>query len=245
MSNTFFKGIAEGVINNLPAILTGTAVVSGVSTVGYSIWSGWRIKEITEDESIDNKTKVKKIAIVSVPTLAGTIFTSGCAIAAQKENSKRLAVLAAGAAGAATLVNEDTKEKVLDLVDKNHKVHRGRKDVKANIAVGSNEVIEIEDTNTGYRFKTTLSDLWFEVNRFNDELSSMIGTGDNLTISDFYCRLLGESYSVLPALELVKFGTHVNFDGMYDKAVLLSIELDSRLDENMKPIYTMSYDYLD
>lgn len=246
MSNAFLQGITEGVINNLPAILTGASVVTGVSTVAYSTWAGWKIKEITEDESIDNKTKVKKVAIVSIPTVLGTTLACGCAIVAHKENSKRLAVLAASAAGAATLVSDDTKEKILDVVDKDHKIHRTKKsEVKSNITVGSNEEIEIEDEVTGYRFKTTLSDLWFTANQFNDDLLNIIGTGEHMSIADFYERLLGEGYRSCSSHELVKFGSDVSWDSNhFDKNVILSIQLDSRLDDNMKPIYTMSYDYL-
>lgn len=246
MSNGFWKGITEGVIENLPAILTGASVVVGVGTVGYSNWAGWKIKEITEDESIDNKQKAKKIAIISVPTVLGTVLASGCAIAAHKENSNRLAVLAAGTAGAVTLVNDETKEKILDVVDKDHKIHRAKKsEVKSNITVGSNEEIEIEDQVTGYRFKTTLSDLWFTANQFNDDLLNVIGTGEKMSIADFYERLLGEGYNACSAHELVKFGSDVSWDSNhFDKNVILSIQLDSRLDEHMSPIYTMDYDYL-
>lgn len=246
MSNTFWKGITEGFVKNLPAILTGGTIVVGIGTVAYSTWAGWKIKEVTEDETIDNKTKVKKIIVLSLPIALGAGAATGCAIAAQKENSKRIATLAVGAAGAVTLANDETKEKVLEMIDKNHKIHRSeKKNEKANIAVSTDEVIEIYDNNTGYRFKTTLSDLWFEVNRFNEELSRMIGTGDTLSISDFYARLLGDSYGCLPAHELVKFGTPLNYQMEYDRAVMLTINLGSMLDENMKPIYTMDYDYLD
>lgn len=247
MKNAFWKGLAEGLNRNLPAILTGVSVITDVCTVGYATWSGWKIKEVTEDESLDTKTKVKKIAILSVPVVAGTALSSGCAIAAHKENSKRYTALAITAgAGALSMVNEDTKDKVLEMVDKDHKIHRSKKkDVKSNITASHNEVIEIEDEVTGYKFKTTLADLWFAVNRFNDDVSALIGTGETKSISDFYERLLGDEYEQRPAHELIKFGTALGRDMCYDKAVVLSIQLDSRLDDNLKPVYTMSYDYID
>lgn len=245
MSNTILKGITEGFIKNLPAILTGTTVVTTIGTVSYSIWAGWKIKEVTEDETIDNKAKVKKITVLSLPIALGTGLASGCAIAAHKENSKRIATLAVGAAGAMTLASDETKEKVLEVVDKNHKLHKAnRSDVKSNISVNSDEVIEIEDLVTGYRFKTTLSDLWFTVNRFNEDLSSMLGTGDTMNIAEFYRKLLNDEYREIPSHELIKFGSDTNWEGIYDKNVILSIQLDSKLGDDLKPIYTIDYDYL-
>lgn len=245
MSNTFLKEITEGFVKNLPAILTGTTVLVGTSTVVYSTWAGWKIKEVTEDETIDNKTKVKKIAILTLPIVIGTGAASGCAIAAHKENSKRIATLAVGTTAAMTLASDETKEKVLDIVDKNHKVHKAKnKDVKSSISVNSDEIIEIEDLVTGYRFETSLADLWFTVNHFNEELSNMLGTGDTMNLAEFYRNLLGDKYHNIPSHELIKFGSDTNWEGVYDKNVILSIQLDSKLGEDLKPIYTMDYDYL-
>lgn len=246
MSNEFIKGITEGFIKNLPTILTGTTVVVGLGTVGYSTWAGWKIKEITEDETIDNKTKVKRIAILSTPIVIGATAASGCAIAAQKENSKRFAALAAGAAGAITLTSDETKEKALELIDKNHKIHRAKKkETKANISVNSDEVIEIRDMVTGYKFKTTLSDLWFTANHFNEDMASgLLGTGETRSIAEFYRSLLGDEYDNIPSHELIKFGSDISWEGVYDKNVILSIQLDSELGPDLKPIYTMDYDYL-
>lgn len=245
-NNAFIKGLTEGFIKNLPAILTGTTVVTGVGTVVYSVWAGWKIKEVTEDETIDNKTKTKKIVILSIPTVLGAATASGCAIAAQKENSKRIATLAVGAAGAITLASDETKEKALELIDKNHKIHKAkRSEVKSNISVNSDEVIEIKDLVTGYKFKTTLADLWFTVNRFNDDIASgLLGTDDTRTLAEFYRSLLGDSYDNIPSHELIKFGSDKSWEGIYDKNVILSIELGSELGEDLKPIYTIDYDYL-
>ena len=245
--DALLKQVAEGLEKNLPAILTGGSVVTELCTVGYSVWAGWKIKEITENEKLDTKTKVKKIALVSAPVAVGTAVSSGCAIAAHKENTKRYAALAVTAtAGVASLAkNDEAKDKVLDVVDRDHKIHRTKKDEKSNITANSNEVIEIYDEVTGYKFKTTLSDLWFTVNRFNDEVCAYINTGETVSIDKFYDTLLGESYDAVPAHELIKFGNKISYMDRDEAPVVLSIQLDSRLDENMKPIYTMTYDYID
>lgn len=246
MSNAFWKGMAEGLNKNLPAILTGVSVLTEVCTVGYSVWSGWKIKEITDNEELDNKTKVKKVALLSVPAVAGTAVSSGCAIAAHKENSKRYAALAITAgAGALSMVNEDTKDKVLEMVDKDHKIHKAkRSDTKSNITAASNEVIEILDEVTGYKFKTTLADLWFSVNAFNDEVTGLAAAGETVKISSFYERLLGDTYEYVPAHDLIKFGAKTGYDFNMSGIVILSVQLDSRLGDDMKPIYTMNYDYI-
>lgn len=248
MNNTFIKSITEGMIKNLPAILTGVSVVSEVGTVTYSVWAGWKAKEITEDDSIDNKQKVKKIALLSVPTIFGTLLSGGCAIAAHKENGKRFAALTvSGTAGAILMASDETKDKALDLIDKNHKIHRRitNEGVKSNINTDSTEVIDIYDEVTGYKFQTSLSDLWFTVKRFNDEVSQIIGTGETRTIGDFYDYLLGSKYERIPSHELVKFGTDISYEGNYDNAAILSIELGSRLGDDLKPVYTINYDYIE
>ena len=246
MSNTFWKGITEGFIKNLPAILTGGTIVVGLTTVAYSTWAGWKIKEVTEDETIDNKTKVKKIVVLSLPIALGAGTATGCAIAAQKENTKRLAALAVGATGAATLANEDTKEKVLEMVDKNHKLHKAKKSgEKANISVNSDKVIEVHDLVTGYRFKTNLNQLWFATRQFNDSIADgLLDSPETKSIAEFYKILLGDEYDNIPSHELVRFGTDSNWEGVYDKNVLLSIELGSELGNNLEPYYTIDYDYL-
>ncbi len=246
MKNAFLKGLAEGLNKNLPAILTGVSVLTEVGTVGYSVWSGWKIKEITEDEELDNKTKVKKIVLLSIPTVAGTIISGGCSVAAHKESSKRYAALAVTAgAGAISMANEETKDKVLELVDKDHKVHKAKRSgTKANITAANDEVIEILDEVTGYKFNTTLADLWFSVNAFNDEVIAVASDGNMTKLSAFYEHLLGDKYSYVPAHDLIKFGSKNGDNFIMNDIVILSVQLDSKLDDNLKPIYSISYDYI-
>jgi hypothetical protein len=87
--------IKKGIEENLPTILTATGVVTGLGTIGYSVYAGYKIKEIVDDETLDKKQKRKKIIITSIPTVGGAVVSTACNVLAGKENANRYAALGA------------------------------------------------------------------------------------------------------------------------------------------------------
>ena len=237
MKNEMVTDILKKVDEHLPGILVVGGVVIGVATVAYSVYAGFKIKEVVSDEDLDTKEKAKKIAIISAPAVLGTVASSTCEVCAHKEQTKRYAALGTliAASRAESLVGSDKVEKVKEVVT-------GKKDKgtpeKAPYPEGvkPGDVIRIHDNETGYEFNTTLSRFMGAVSEFN---SSDLNRAQP-SIADFYELLLGEeNYEHCSAHDHIIFGVRFN-----DEIVTFAPEFNGGLTDDMRLIYTISYDYI-
>lgn len=230
--NNLLTMVKEGFDENLPSILTAGSVVTMIATAGYAVYAGWKIKEIADDKELETKTKVKRIAFLSLPIAGGAAVSGACAIGANKQNKERYAALTALVATGASAVNkEEIGEKVSEITGKKQKKHKAFVDQPVN----ENETITVTDSITGYKFTTTLADFWRSQRLFNEMVSC---NAENYSLSCFYEELLGDRYIKPDIHDDITFGT--DWEG---KTVLFNPEFDVELDGNMKPQYTISYDY--
>lgn len=221
------ENLTGAIDENLPTILIVGGIVTGLTTIGYSVYAGSKIKEVKSDEKLSKKEKAIKIAKLSFPIVAGAGLMTACDILAHKKYEAKYGELLA-LYGVAKFDGKKLKEeasKILGEPDK--KVEKKLQDIPEPI----NRTIEMKDLVTGYRFKTTMQDFWDAVNVVN----SMAGA-ETVDMGIFYENLLGNQYECADAHENIKFG-------IYCDTTSLRPEFGSELDENLKPIYTITYDH--
>lgn len=231
------NGIAENVMrkvkDNLPTIFTGASIVAGVSTIGYSVFAGWKIKETVDNKELDKKEKTKKIVKVSIPTVAGTVITVVCNVASHKEHMRKYAG-AMALYGLTKVDSEEFKEEMRKIVGK-EKVEeverdiRSQKIVEPNVPANCN--VRIRDDVTGYSFETTMNDFWNAVNTINEYAQS-----DETSIAQFYEELLGKSYEFADIHERITFG----YEGSVGS---FRPSFAAAMTDDMKLIYTITYPY--
>lgn len=237
MKNELVMDILKKADEHLPGILVVGGVVIGVATVAYSVYAGFKIKEIVSDEELETKEKAKKIAIVSAPAVLGTIASSACEVCAHKEQTKRYAALGTliAASRAESLVGSDKVEKVKEVVTGKKSEEKSKKVLYPNVEPA--KIITIRDCETGFTFQTTMRDFMEKVNEFN---TTYINSSHLPTIADFYEMLLGElNYDRCSIHEHIAFGIRYN-----DQIMPFVPEFDSGMDENMNLIYRINYDYI-
>lgn len=234
MKNGMVESIMRKVKDNLPTIFTGASIVTGVSTIGYSVFAGWKIKETVDNKDLDKKEKTKKIVKISLPTIGGTAATVFFNIAAHKEHMHKYA--GALALYGATKVDSDKfKEEMKKIVGK-EKVEEVERDIQGKREVlepniPTNSKITIRDDVTGYSFQTTMIEFWEAVNKVNEYAQS-----DEVSIAQFYEELLGKEYTYADIHDRITFG--------YDCSVgSLRPSFSAALDDSMKPFYCIMYPY--
>lgn len=232
MKKNVLETIKKGIEDNLPTILTATGVVTGLGTIGYSVYAGYKIKEIVDDEKLDKKQKRKKIIITSIPTVGGAVVSTACNILAGKENANRYAAL--GAMYAASKLDGDIfKQEATKIIGKD-KVEEIEKNISKKNPIPSgpkNRRAHFIDQVTGYEFDTTLQAYLDAVKKFNQ-----MATIEELPISSLYEELLGDDYTYVEMHDHVRFGIDTS-------SPYLSPEFDGALDDNMVPCFSVTYDY--
>lgn len=227
-----------GVVDeNLPAILTYGGVLTAMATTGYSVWAGWKIKEVVEDETLDQKQKTIRIAKLSLPILGGAVISGTCVVSAHKEHEARY-VGVAGLYAASKVDKKKLEEKAKELIGE-EKVEEIKKEIKQDeikkkcdpVAPGVplDKPIWIHDTVTGYVFQTTMADFWDTVSEFNDLLDS-----ERSDIGHFYEMLLGDKYEYANVHDDVEFGLGTNCAGF-------SPHLGSEVARDLTQVYTIEY----
>lgn len=237
MKNEMVTDILKKVDEHLPGILVVGGVVIGVATVAYSVYAGWKIKDVVSDEKLETKEKAKKIAIISAPAVLGTVASSACEVCAHKEQTKRYAALGTliAASRAESLVGSDKVEKVKEVVTGKKSKEKPEKALYPNVE--PTKTITIRDSETGFTFNTTMRDFMAAVNEFN---TTQVNSINLPTIADFYELLLGEDhYDRCSVHEHIAFGIRFN-----DQMMPFLPEFDGGLDDDMNLIYRISYDYI-
>lgn len=242
MKTNLLNNLRKAIDDNLPTVLTGTGVVIGVTTVVYSIFAGWKIKEVVEDEKLEKKDKIKKTVVISAPVLIGTVASTACVVGAHKEHAKRYLALS-GLYAASRLDAEKLKEKAVEIIGED-KVNEIKKEVmkdniksdvrssSENLNVQVGDEIIIHDLVTGYVFKTTLNKFWTMVHEIND-----LAETESVPMATFYERLLGkEEYRHAASYDDIGFGNGEDVGSFRPR-------LDSELTSDMKNIYTIEYPY--
>jgi hypothetical protein len=233
MKNGMFNEIMRKVEDNLPAILTGVGVATGITTIGYSIFAGWKIKEAVDDKELDKKQKRTKVIKLAVPVIGGAAISATCHIVAHKKSASKLAG-AMALYGATKIDSDKFKEEAKKLIGEDRV-----KDIEEDICkrkvveplVPSNGKITIRDDVIGYTYETTLIDFWESVNKFNEEVQS-----DTLSIASFYEDLLGKDYDYANTHDHVTFGYGsgvASFRPSFSAAMM----------DDMHLIYCISYEY--
>ena len=236
MKNDLVMDILKKADEHLPGILVVGGIIVGIATAGYSVYAGWKIREIASDEDLETKEKAKKIALISAPAVIGTVAASTCEICAHKEQTKRYAALGTliAASKAESLIGEEKASKIKDVIKGK------RKPEKASYPdnVEPSKVITIRDCESGFTFNTTLRDFMQAVAEFNADYVKM---DNHPSIAEFYGLLLGEEhYDHCSIHEDIKFG--MNYD---DGMIAFAPEFDGGMADDMKLIYRISYDYID
>ena len=241
MKNKLIGNLLTKVDKNLPTILTGISVVSGIVTAGYALYAGFKMKEDLMDIPEDAKTidKVKKVAPRMIPVVIGMTATAGCAIAANHENGKRYAAVATALAAtkidAAKLQHkaeellgveksEELKEKLKNSDD--------TKKAYAQLMANADKRMVFHDLESGYFFRTTLNEFLFAQKRFNDK----IDVNNDGSIADFYGLLLGDDFVEASAYNDIIFGKNMSQQHF-------NPTIDVELGPEMQPFYTISYNY--
>lgn len=237
MKNELVMNILKKADEHLPGILVVGGIIVGVTTVAYSVYAGWKIKEIASDEELEVKEKAKKIALISAPAVIGCVAASACEVCAHKEQTKRYAALGTliAASKAESLVGKEKVDEIKEAVT--GKKSSGKPE-KAHYPEGvkPGDVIRIHDDETGFEFNTTLVDFMTAVTEFNSQNLNMIQP----TIADFYELLLGEDgYDHCSAHEHIMFGVRFN-----DEIIAFAPQFEGGLTDDMKLIYRISYDYI-
>lgn len=242
MKTNLLNNLMRAIDDNLPTVLTVTGIIVGVTTVGYSVYAGWKIKEVVEDEKLEKKDKIKKTVIVSAPVVIGTVASTACIVGAHKEHAKRYLALS-GLYAASRLDAEKLKEKAVEIIGED-KVDEIKKEVRKdnikndvrtsseNLNVQVGDEIIIHDLITGYVFKTTLNDFWTEVREIND-----IAENETVAMATFFEQLLGkEKYQHASTYDDIGFGAGQEVGSFRPR-------LDSELTSDMRNIYTIEYPY--
>ena len=232
MKKNVLETIWKGIDENLPTILTVAGTITGLGTIGYSVYAGYKIKETVDDDKLDKKQKRKKIILTSAPVVGGAVVATACNVIAGKENARRYAAL--GALYAATKLDGDIfKQEAAKIIGKD-KVEEIEKDISKKNPIPSgpkNRRAHFIDQVTGYQFDTTLQAYLDAVSKFNQ-----MAAVEELSIASLYEELLGDDYTYVDMHDHVRFGIDTS-------TPYLSPEFDGTLDDNMVPCFSITYDY--
>lgn len=234
MKNGMVESVTRKLKENLPTIFTVASIVAGVTTIVYSVYAGYKIKETVENKDLDKKEKVKKVVKTAVPVVAGAVVTVTCQVASHKEHVQKCAG-ALALYGATKIDSDNFKEEMKKLVGK-EKVAEVERDIrnKENVVepqVPTNVTITIQDDVTGLTFETTMLDFWEAVNKINEEAQ-----GDTVSIAQFYEELLGKKYCFADIHDRITFG----YDG---SVVSFRPSFSASMRDDMKLCYAITYPY--
>lgn len=247
--NDFINKATTTIDKNLPTILTGVSVVSGIATAVYSVYAGFQIKKAWDKLPEDATTldKVKAAAPWVIGTATGITVSAGTAIAANHESGKRLA--AAGLVVASTKLDmqklQDKTKEILGEEKAKEVEEELKKDPKTANAYGNyisnkDKRMTFRDTNTGYFFRSSMRDIEYTKRKFNNELSlHKDDEGYTQSMAEFYDRLLGDDYDEIPVHTNVLFGEKFKDP----KAMMLDIEYEYEVGPDMEPICAINYSY--
>lgn len=244
--------ILETIDRNLPTICTGLSAGLSLVTVGYSIWAGYQLKGAFDDFDEDTKTeeKVKTVAAYMAPAVVGGVAAAGFAIAANRENDRRMLAMAGTVAALkmdkdkARETLEDFKNKTKELLgeEKATEVEEAVADdtIKKNVSkcgivpatIETDKRVRFHDEETGYVFYTTLRKFQMAMNVINERCCTK-----TQSMEDFYLELLGDDYEPTPLHNSIGFGS-----GCPDAKCFMP-EFEGETAEDMSLGYRISYDY--
>lgn len=234
-----FEKLRGRIDENLPTILTGVGVISGLVTIGFAVYAGWKIHETVEDESKDTKQKAKSIVKVSIPVAAGAAVATTCTIAANKQSLARIAA-ASSVIAVSKIDKEETKKKIEDITGVkigNDDKREQKSETVATPPNVSNLKVRMKDGMTGLRFEASMNDFWKAVASFNAEIGE-----DESNMLEFYEKIIGDKYGIdyMPIYENMKFGGYG-----YNPPTFQPRFTRCEIDGDMQPVYVFVYDYSD
>ena len=238
MKNSFgaLKNLEAMLNENLPHILSGTAVV-GVVTTSIAAVKAWeRVKQISKSDLYSDE-KAKLIIKTLLMPVASGLITIGCIVSADVVNTKRYsAVLAAYAATQSELPK--VKE-TLAIEDKNSKVKDDNTDTKdvgcKNPYTNDTRVYKVVDLETGYEFHSSVALL----KDAEKVVEKMVVDEGGCSLEDFYNQAEYGKYDrwVPNIAEDIRW----TIDGWRNNHMNLVIE--SQIDDVGEVYLTISYDH--
>lgn len=209
MKVNVFEFIEKKLDEVSPGVLTGLSIASMIGTVLYSVWAGYQIAEILNEEDTEPIEKAKKIVPVAAPIIVGATFSGATGYLAHKKHLKA----AAATASMLAMYQKDNKylqtfkdkaEEKLG-VKKSEEVHH---ETEGAIHAMSNQppmgyLTKWLDEVTGFTFWATPEEVDVAAEVYNEEFNNL-GEDDQregLPISRFYEILLGGKYVHMRAHE--------------------------------------------
>lgn len=240
----FWNNVGVKLNQNLPAILTGTSIVTGIATSILAVYEGMKLnEELTAlPDDATNVDKAKVIARRTIPVAVGAAISVGTCYAAHHESTKRYVALA-GTLAIANAEKKDLlnfKEKAEEVLgkEKSEEIEKEVKEEKRErttammAGMSPNRTITIHDLETGYVFDTCLRDWYDAIETFNRDLDC-----SQKLVEDFFIELLDKGHGVY---DLPKcYGDWiVGYDTTSPSFIP---ELGIECGPNMEPIYTIEY----
>lgn len=247
-NNTFLETIDR----NLPTICTGASAIIGLMTTGYSIWAGIKIKEASDgwDSDTPSSEKIVTVAKYAAPAVVGGVAAAGFAIAANRENDRRMLAMA-GTVAALKMDKDKARETLEDFKNKTKEILGEEKATEVEEAVADDTIkknvskcgivpstietdkrVRFHDAETGYIFYTTLRKFQMAMNVINERCCTK-----TQSMEDFYLELLGDDYEPTPLHNSIGFGS-----GCSDAKCFMP-EFEGETAEDMSLGYRISYDY--
>lgn len=248
MKKDVLENLVGLVDENLPTILKGVGCATGITTIGYSVYAGWKLRDVLEDEDTDGTTKFKKGLLTIAPVIVGTATSAALIVASDREYAKRYAALGALAVANKADVKELGNEALdkLGLSDKKKDKKKEEKKPKQQKTPYANGdfTVEIHDLVTDYVFRTTLNDFWYTVGVFNEQIPDEC-SGESVGIDEFYRLLLKDEYAEVPTHSCIRFGDVENsFDPEHSVTTkVFSPSLESEITDKLTLRYVIDYNY--
>lgn len=213
----FLRSALRFTVKNSPAILTGLAVVTGWTAVGFAIEAAPKAKIIEEDlkakylhkfdeDEVDSKDvpvleMVKAVGPVYIPTIIAVTIMTGCMIGATSIGSKRSAVLAS-LYSASEVALKEYQTKVIETIGTKKEQEVRDNIAKARLAdnpVSRNEVLItgkgdslVYEPLSGRYFKSDIE----KIRKIENQLNRNLLTEMWVSLNEVYYEL-GLGYVVL------------------------------------------------
>lgn len=236
--NETIKVISKVIIDHLPQIFTGVAMVSAIGTGCYALYAGHQLaekeEEISKETTITGKAKI--VTPVVAPVFVGTVITCGAIILVNREYAKRYG-LAVAAIAASQANNTSLKDSIQSTISKKDDTK-----IVEPISINKSEYYKFRDLETGYEFVTTMIN--FEETRdwFNQEAVLLGNAGETIGMDEFYEKLLGNAYLGYSIHSSMRIGCSNEING--ERIALFMPQFNVEIHGN-NIVYAFGYDYIE
>lgn len=231
----------EAVFNeNLPHILSGTAVV-GVVTTSVAAAKAWeKIKEIYASE-ITAEEKVKLAIKTLIPAFTSGAITIGCIVSSDMIHTQRYSTLLAAYVAAKAelpkakelLTIEDKNSSNKRIEDKTEKVESEHRKTALSVA-NDTKIYNVVDLVTGYEFHSSV----FLLKQAEKEVERLMFDDGGCSLETFYEEAEYDNHDRwLPNIaEDIRWHTN-------DREPHMNLEIEAELDDTGEVYLTISYDH--